>query len=170
MGSRCIFFFNARPLQGHRSIFEWERPLAMYLDYAGEERMELYTLGMLRYDQEEENLRAVGGELATWLKEMEALPRGPERKRRNDIFQSRTIFHAFPRAAENADRMARHVLTVEGARLTLEVDGRRVFDVVDAARVANPWQGGYFGFRNFKPTKAWYDNLRVYRRAGSEPE
>jgi len=167
MKNRCIFFFNAQPLKGCKSIFEWKRPLARYMDYAGEERMQLYTLGMLRYDQDAENLRVVGGPLARFLKEMEKAPRGPERKRLNQAFQKKTIFQSHPSVAKDPEKMAHFVLTAVGARLTLEVDGRQIFDVVDEQRAANPLKGGFFGFRNFRPTKAWYDNLKVYRRAGS---
>ena len=164
LGNRCLFFFNARPLKGQKSIFDWQRSTAKYMDYAGEPRMQLYTLGMLRYDQEDENLRIVGGELAEYLKQMEAVPRGPERKRRNEIFQRKTILQSFPRAAKSPDRMSHYALTVTGARIVLEVDGATVLDVVDEHRKANPLRGGYFGFRNFRPSRAWYDNLRAYRR------
>lgn len=165
--NRCIFFFNARTTGAEKSIFAWRRPRAAYADYAGDDRIELYTLGMLRYDQEEENLRLIGGELAPVLRDMLAAPKGPERKKRNQTFQDKSIFQSHPRATSDPETMAHFVLTVIGAQLTLTVDGKQVFDVIDSARVHAPLAGGHFGFRNFIPGKAWYDNLRVYQRAPS---
>ena len=58
-----IWFFNAQPLKGHKTIFEWARPRANYVDYTRDPRMHMYTLGYLRAHQDELNFRFLGGEL-----------------------------------------------------------------------------------------------------------
>ena len=77
--SRCIFFFSARATGKDPSIFTWPRPIAAYADYAYEPRIELYTLGMLRSDQEMLNLRHLGGAdvKPEW---MEIMPYHPMRR------------------------------------------------------------------------------------------
>ena len=213
--SRCILFFNARGTGKDKSIFTWERPLAAYADYAYEPRIELYTLGILRSDQNGLNLRHLGGqmdpewaevmpyhpcrfpvrflteaELARCLKEagLEALPtewpqlrsvviKPPfkqalaphlERlKRVNADFQAKSILASCETEQPvfaDPDRFYRVCITVLGAHLVVQVDGRTVLDFVDTARAKAPLAGGYFGFRDFVPTEAHYDNLRLYRR------
>jgi hypothetical protein len=67
--SRCLVFFCARTNPPEGDIFAWKRPLARYADYAYEPRLELYSLGLLRSDQAELNLRHLGGRVPEeWLR------------------------------------------------------------------------------------------------------
>lgn len=162
--SRCIFFFNARPLK-HKSIFDWQRPRADYGNYAWDERIELYTLGMLRSDQERVNLRYLGGPLASYWRQLDTLPRrDPKRKKINREFQEKTIPVDYASPFADAEKTYHFDLRAVGNRLTLLIDGKQMFDLIDKHRAKRPLRGGCFGFRNFKPTRAWYDNVRVYRR------
>jgi len=161
--SRCIFFFNAQPRR-HESIFDWSRPLARYGDYAWDDRIELYTLGILRSDQTIVNLRHLGDALIERWKKLDTLPkRHPERKRIYREFQEKTILASYTSPFDDPDKVYHFDLRVVGNRISLAVDGKQMFDIVDSERAGKPLRGGYFGFRNFKPTRAWYDNLRVYK-------
>jgi hypothetical protein len=214
--SRCLFFFNARTTAKDKSVFAWQRPLAVYGDYAYEPRIELYTMGMLRSDQKALNLRHLGGdvdpewiavlphdpyrnperfltkeELAKCLKAvgLDALPenwpalrqfvRKPpfkealaphlERSKRvNADFQAKSTIanHESPIPVFSDVAAFHHfVVTVRGAHIVVKVDGKTIIDHVDTTREQAPLAGGYFGLRNFVPTEAQYDNLRVYRLA-----
>ena len=161
--SRCIFFFNAAPTR-HKSLFDWQRPRADYGNYAWDERIELYTLGILRSDQTRVNLRYLGGPLASYWRQLETLPRkDPKRKKINQEFQEKTILCDYPSPFSAANKTYHFDLRIEGNRLTFFVDGKQMFALVDRARAKRVRRGGYFGFRNFRPTRAWYDNVRVYR-------
>ena len=83
------------------------------------------------------------------------------------LFQERSVLHGFERPPRDPDDAVHYVVTVIGNRLTLDVDGKRIFDFVDQLRAGEPFRGGYFGFRNFRPTPAWYDNIKVYRLRGT---
>ena len=166
--SSRIFFFNAQPLKGHQSIFEWERPLSAYVDYTGDERLQMYTLGMLRYTEEKVNLRFVGGPLAGFVKNGGSLPNtnntDPDKQGRfADDFGEQTIFFSYRSPFKELERNYHFDLQAIGHRLTLRVDGREIFDFEDKAREENPLRGGYFAFRNFATTRNWFTNLRVYR-------
>jgi len=54
-------------------------------------------------------------------------------------------------------------VTVVGHRIVVEVDGATLLDFEDKPRAPQPLAGGYFGFRNFRPTTTWYSQVRVYR-------
>lgn len=51
-----------------------------------------------------------------------------------------------------------------GERITVHVDDQLIIDHIDTDRTQRPLRGGHLGFRNFRPTTVWYDNLRIYRR------
>ena len=212
--SRCLFFFCARSTAENKSVFAWKRPVARYGDYAYENRIELYTMGILRSDQTGLNLRHLGGDIdPEWLEVMpynpfrdperfltpdqlatcmktagiEALPKEwPElrkivtkppfrelllpqverRKRVNADFQAKSIIASSESETPifaAPEKFNHIVVTVRGAHVVIQVDGTTIIDHIDEARKQAPLAGGYFAFRNFKPTEAQYDNLRVYR-------
>jgi len=169
MNNRCIFFFNAQPREGHKSIFEWERPLAPYEAYSNDERIQLYSFGILRHDQEKVNLRHLGNQesIATWNKR-QATPNNEENaeelRRLWDMFQDQTVISESPSPFGDEKTTYHFDIRVVGNRLVGRVNGKRVFDLVDEPRGKNPLRGGYVGFRNFRPTRAWHDNIRIYRR------
>ena len=176
--SRCILFFNAQPREGKTSIFQWKRPIATYDSYAGDPRMVLYTLGTLRSDQKEVNLRILGAQpsLGTYTERRTCFERfrqsgrkdkklATEFRRLNQLFQKESIFASAPSLYfGKPDEFFKFDVRVIGARIIVYVNGKKHIDAVDKARVKKPLDGGYFGFRDFRPTKAWYDNVRVYRR------
>ncbi len=213
--SRCLFFFSARTTEADRSVFAWPRPRAEYGDYAYEPRIELYSMGILRSDQTELNLRHLGGSDVTqefidrmpyhplhfpdrWLttaqlaecmkaakiaalpddpRELAQLMRRPPFKQAIDphVARYKEIWQRFQDvsvlARHHADRPVfgdaekwYHVaVTVRGARVVVQVDGQTILDHLDSRRAKAPLAGGYFAFRNFVPTEAQYDNVRVYR-------
>ena len=63
------------------------------------------------------------------------------------------------------ERFYHVAVTVRGPKINLKVDGATIIEFLDTAREKAPLAGGYLGFRNFVPTEAQYDSLRVYRRA-----
>jgi hypothetical protein len=168
---RCgnIFFFNAQPLQGHKTIFEWARPKANYVDYTGDPRMRLYTLGILRAHQKTINFRFLGGELAYLADPSKADPsRSADPDDRFDAqtraeFTRRTIHHTFASPYDQPDGYYRIVITAIANRIQVWVDGRPVMDYTDSNHAADPLRGGYFAFRNFATTKTWCRHLRVWR-------
>lgn len=72
--SRCLVFFCARADNPQRDIFAWKRPLARYADYAYEPQLELYSLGLLRSDEAELNLRHLGGRVPEEWRQVLAFP------------------------------------------------------------------------------------------------
>ena len=53
---------------------------------------------------------------------------------------------------------------VVGHRIVVNVDGATLLDYEDKPRAQKPLAGGYFGFRNFRPTTTWYSHVRVFQR------
>lgn len=93
-------------------------------------------------------------------------PHIERRKRVNAEFQAKSIIASSETDSPvfgDPDEFYRIAITVRGAHIVVEVDGRTLMDFVDAGREQAPLRGGYFGFRDFVPTEAEYDNLRVYR-------
>jgi len=93
----------------------------------------------------------------------------PHVQRRNEInkqFQEISIIAshtAEPPVFGDPAKFYRVAITVRGVQVTISVDGKQIVDFTDTRRAPSPLAGGYFGFRNFVPTEAQYDNLRVYR-------
>jgi len=164
-----IFFFNAQPLQGHKSIFEWARPQANYVDYTGDPRMQMYTLGILRSHQDQINLRYLGGTLAHLVDRSKADPsRSPDPDHQGMTaadFEAKTILHSVPSPFHDPDKYYRIELMALANRLQVRVDGREVLNYVDEDRAAEPLRGGYFAFRNFALTRTWCRFLRISRLA-----
>ncbi len=166
-GNRCILFFNAQP-RGGRGLFDWTRPLARYGDYAWDERLRLHSVGILRYDQPTINLRRLGwGRLDYW-RQLDTLPRrDPKRRKIYDEFQVATVLARFASPFKDPQRMSHIELRVEGERITLRVDGKKAVSCKDKRMAEAGRRGGYFGFRNFRPSRAWFDNVRVWRKEPS---
>lgn len=161
-----IFFFNAQPLQGAKSIFDWERPLSNYVDYTGDPRLQMYTLGMLRYGEDVINVRYLGGTNAGLVDLAKADPGKGDPDHQGLMskeFTQKTIFHSAPSPFQDPTRYYRIELTAVGNRLTVAVDGRPVIDYLDQDRSANPLRGGFFGFRNFALTRTWCRSLRLWQ-------
>jgi hypothetical protein len=166
-GGGNIFFFNAQPLLGHETIFEWERPRANYVDYTAEPRMHMYTLGMLRPHQEEINLRFLGGELAYLADPTRADPnRGTDPDNRFDAetraeFTRRTVLYQAKSPFLRPDVFSRIELTVIGNRIRVSVDNTEIIEFVDYDRKDRPLRGGYFAFRNFAATRTWCRSITI---------
>ena len=93
------------------------------------------------------------------------LPQIERRKRVNADFQAKSIIASsesetpiFP----DPQKFSHVVVTIRGAHVLIQVDDKTIIDHLDQARQQAPLAGGYFAFRNFKPTEAQYDNLRIY--------
>ena len=137
--SRCSFFFNARPRDGSGTILDGKRPHARGEDYQNE-RIELYALEILRSGAKAVALKYLGGGASTTL----ATAPSP--------------FIGDPEKIHHFD------VRVQGAHVTVLVDGQPLFDVVDEARKERPLAGGYLGFHNERPGGMSFDSVRVYQR------
>ena len=215
--SRAILFFNARATGDDRNLFAWERPRALYEDYAFEPRTELYTIGLLRSDEGVLNLRRLGGQIKPeWMEVLayhpslfpqryltaeemvaaaraagvETLPERMDEMRKvtsHEAFREalkphlarwRQVDASFQEASivsryagrrpvfEDPQHVYRVRVTTLGNNVTVEVDGQTIIDFGETQR--EPLRGGYFGFRNFRATSAWYSNIRIYERAEQE--
>ena len=169
-GNRSIFYFNANAAKdsGHKSIFEWTRPDADMIRYAGDERLEMYSVGVLRDDQAKCNLRYIGGSAAELYRTL----RTGKWKRREELYGRETIIRAYdsPFSGEPGTWFE-FDLRVEGGRIALAVEGKQIFDVKDPGDVGaaeHAWTpltgGGWFAFRNFRPNAVGIDYVRVYER------
>jgi hypothetical protein len=138
-GTRASFFFNARPRGNFKSIFDWRRPRARDEDYAADDRIELYAIEILRSNQDTVALRYLGE------KDSAVLATAPN------------PFTGAPEKVYHFD------IRVNGARVSVQVDGRVIFELTDEARRNRPLAGGYFGFRNARPGGLSFDNVRLYR-------
>jgi len=159
--NRAILYFNAVPTpeSGHRTIFDWDRPDAEMIRYAGDSRIAMYTLGMLRDDQNVCNLRYIGGSIADAYT---ALPFDP--------YQQASIIKAYDSAfRDKPDTWFDFDIRVVGRRIALDIDGVNVFDVQDTGcaeldewRWESLTEGGWIGFRNFVPNDVCVGRVRVY--------
>lgn len=161
-----IWFFNAQPLKGHKSIFEWERPEADYVDYTGEDRMQLYSLGILRAHEEKINFRYIGGSNAGLVnkagKQNLAASADPDNAGLiAKDFEEKTVFKEIPTPFDDPDRWYNLVIEVKHNRILTRVDGKGVMDYIDEAHADTPLKGGWFAFRSFTPTKTWCRKLIV---------
>jgi hypothetical protein len=89
-GNRSIFYFNARPTRPSKdqTIFDWQRPDAQMEHYAGDERLEMYSVGILRDDESSCNLRYIGGSAAEAFQ--------MRRQRSEAWFGEETIIRSYP--------------------------------------------------------------------------
>jgi len=166
--NRSIFYFNANPVEGFdlSSIFDWLRPDAQMLHYAGCDSIEMYSVGILRDDQQECNLRYIGGTTAPAYRNPEMMTDVQR------LYGDETIFKAFPSPfLGRPDTWFEFDLQVESSHITLKIDGKIIIDLEDPQDVGTEkfaWisltDGGWFGFRNFVPGKVCYDHVRVYKR------
>ncbi|MCD6365066.1 MAG: DUF1080 domain-containing protein [Planctomycetes bacterium] len=160
-GNRSIFYFNANTTADSKlsSIFDLPRPDAQMVRYAGVDELEMYSVGILRDDQDRCNVRYLGGAMA-------------------ECFRKQTRFGA-ESIIQSHDSPYRHKpqvwfkfdLRVVGPRITMEVDGVTVVDFEDSGNVGTDafgWapldDGGFFAFRDFMPRQVDIDYVRVYRR------
>lgn len=166
-GNRSIFYFNANPTSnsGFGSIFGWHRPDAQMLRYAGSDSIEMYSVGILRDNQELCNLRYIGGTTAPAY-------RDPIMHRhRQVLYGNETIFNSYHSPFLNKpDTWFEFKLQITGGEVAMEVNGVTVFDVRDPGNVGTEqfaWtpltNGGWFAFRNFVPRTVCIDYVKVYR-------
>jgi len=164
-GNCSIFYFNANPTKGsgYDSIFDWERPDAQMARYAGSEKIEMYSVGILR-DVGKCNFRCIGGNTVDAY-------RKPDR-RETRIHEKATLICSYDSPFEQKpDTWFTFDLQIVGRRITLKVDGEQVFEVEDNGKdepgvfSRTPLtNGGFFGFRNFKPNAVCVDYIKVYSR------
>ncbi len=169
-GNRSIFYFNANPtpISGYNSIFDWDHPDAQMTQYAGKDIIELYTVGILRDDQAECNLRYIGGTTAPAYREYLKNPGASAQA----VYGRETIFQAYYSPFLNKPyTWFEFDLQILGRRLAMKVDGETVFGCEDPGNVGTedyPWtsltNGGWLGFRNFVPGTVYIDYLKVYRK------
>ena len=176
--NRSLFFFNARPLrEGDGTIFDWPRDDAQYRQYAGCDRMGLYSVGILRYDQDVCNLRHLGGPggagAHNLLYEKTADGKPAFAGNFQDFFAGASVFGSFPSpfVAKEPNSWFECDLRVERGRVTFLVDGQQFLSVQDPGhgeRTEYIWEpqtdGGWFAFRNFLTNTVDVDYLRVYRK------
>ncbi|MBN1670051.1 MAG: hypothetical protein JXR37_03415 [Kiritimatiellae bacterium] len=162
-GNRSILFFNARPMpdSGHTTIFDWARPDALYARYAGDPVWAMYSVGILRDDENTCNLRYIGGTAAAAL----AAVSYRQFQEETVLFGYDSPFHGKPLTWFEFD------LRVIGKQIVLFVDGAKVIDLLDPGNMGTPdygWAsltgGGWLAIRNFRPNSVWVDHVRVYGR------
>ena len=162
-GNRALFYFNANPgaSSGYRGLFDWARPDAKMLRYAGTGLMELYSVGILRNDQAVCNLRYLGGDAMSKI----FVAQRP-------VFEKVSAIASFdsPYAGRPADTWFEHELEIRDNRIVLSVDGQRLVEHLDTGTVELPdcrWEplteGGSIAFRNFRATTVCLDYVRVYQ-------
>ena len=162
-GSRALFYFNANPASssGYPGLFDWDRPDAKMLRYAGTGLMELYSVGILRNDQEVCNLRYLGGDAMSKI----FVAQRP-------VFEKVSAIASFdsPYAGRPADTWFEHELEIRDNRIVLSVDGQRLVEHLDTGTVELPdcrWEplteGGSIALRNFRATTVCLDYVRVYQ-------
>ena len=161
-----IWFFNAQALEGHQSIFDWERPSADYIDYTGDDRLQLYSLGILRAHEPKINFRYLGGSNAGLVNKAgrQGLSASVDPDNAGLIakdFDAKSIFCDIDSPFDDPERWYRIEIHVEGNRIRARVDGREVMDYVDELHTDHPLKGGWFGFRSFTPTRTWCRKLSV---------
>jgi len=164
-GNASIFYFNANPTKdsGYDSIFDWVRPDAQMARYAGSGKMEMYSVGLLR-NTAKCNFRYIGGGT------VHAYNR-PNRQQ-DRAYDKATLICSYDSPFEGKpDTWFEFDLQIVGNRITLEVDGEKVLDVQDNGKTEPGvfsrmplTRGGFFGFRNFKPSAVCVDYIKVYRR------
>ena len=161
-----LLFFNAQALSKDKDIFAWERKIPTWDKYVGEERMILYTTGIVRF-KGRVNMRCIGGPLAKLYHQRNKAGRGtPERKKLSREYSARELLASPKSPYEDPDKDYVIDIRVIDNRIRIFVDGELSADIEDTARAARPLKGGYFGLRNFtKGTRTWYDYVKVYRLA-----
>ncbi|NOZ20646.1 MAG: DUF1961 family protein [Planctomycetes bacterium] len=163
--ARAILMFLAKGAKGE-SIFTWKRK-GDYHEYAMDEKMVLYTIGMLRgFTKGVSNFRKLGARTKPEWKMLALGRRGEvskkERKRINADFQKGTIMNGALDGCELGK--VQHITCIKkGAKIKYFADGKLVHDITDdGAFGGKPLEGGFIGFRNFgKGTKVFYDNIVV---------
>jgi len=161
--NRAIFYFNAVPMpdSGHETIFDWGRPDAEMTRYAGDSRIAMYTVGMLRDDEDKCNLRYIGGTISEAYAKLKFEP-----------YQQASIIESYASAFEGKpDTWFDFEVRVEGRRIAMDVNGQTMFDVEDRGRAgSDDWtwdplsEPGWLAFRNFVPNEVCIAQLRVSGR------
>ncbi len=160
--ARCILFFMAEGLNGE-DIFGWGRQ-GEYGDYAYEETMELYSVGMMRQGAGTgSNLREMGGIIPDNFKIL-LEPRNELSEDQKEQwaqafrdFQPYTIRSATADGYEVGEWM-RYRVIVDNGIVRIFGDDRLLHEYIDK----EPLHSGRFGFRNFRPgTSMQIRNLRV---------
>ncbi|MEA3401052.1 MAG: DUF1961 family protein [Armatimonadota bacterium] len=146
--ARAIFFFMAEGVNGE-DIFTWERE-GDYGEYAFEERMELYTAGMLREGcGTEANFRRIGlltDDLAILRTPREEIPEDRKEEYAEAIrrFQPYSIHDSAVDGYRLGEWMRYQVL-VDGGLVRVFADGTLLHEVT----YEEPLRRGRIGFRNF---------------------
>ena len=170
-----IIYFHARPteMSGEDSIFAWKREATSMEEYAGRPYIQMYSVGILRSHQQMCNLRLLGGTGTS-----EAFQKYWKHNQ-CETYDAESVFHSYPGPYfEKPDTWFDFALEVNGKRITLEVDGQLVMDMVDPGQSASgnyTWtpltDGGWFAFQAFtmfEAKKLSVDYLRVYQLSPQE--
>ena len=133
--------------------------------YAGDGKIEMYSVGTLRETERRCNLRYIGGPTAPAYHRFPWTPKGTR-------FDDETIIRSFDSPFRGkADTWFEFDLRIVGKKISLNIDGVRMFDVEDSGNRGGKefaWTpiegGGFIGLRNFRPNAVCLDYLRVYRK------
>lgn len=169
---RAILFFLADGVDG-RDLGEWERR-GDYGEYAYDETMALYSVGLLRdATGTPSNLRRLGGELPERFQILRQKPNQLDEAGRQAWKQAFDDFQPYSIRSDAPDgtRLGvwhRHRIRAEGGRIRVWLDDRLVHDFTEtqAPRLTR----GRFGFRNFGAgTALLVRGLAVYRTEEEAP-
>jgi len=148
--TRAILFFMAEGMKGE-DIFSWERPVGDYGDYAYAERMELYTVGLMREGcGTESNFRFLGGKLPEHLRILQTPSDKLTDEQREAHRQANRDFQPYSIPSSTCDgyelgTWMRYQVVVDGHLVRVFGGGQLLHEIVDPT----PLKRGRFGFRNF---------------------
>jgi hypothetical protein len=164
-----IFLFNAQPLKGHQSIFEWDRECSRNCVTAGDDRIQMYSLGLLaRAGQPDIRFRFIGGPIYT------AFPNYFNEKTLKielregttiELFNEKSTLKSVPNPYSEVGRTYHVDIHMVDNHLKNYVDGKLVMEADDHYHEKAFMKGGWFGFRNFTPGNVWINRLRVYQKS-----
>ena len=147
---RAILFFMAEGMGGE-DIFGWQRPAAFYGDYAYENTMRLYTVGLVREGcGTENNFRFLGGVLPEHLQILRVPPAELTDEQKPLYRQAFADFQPYSIPSTAADgyvlgQWQRVQVLVAGGLVRVWADGKLLHEVTDP----QPLTSGRLGFRNF---------------------
>jgi len=124
----------------------------------------MYSVGILRDDQQFCNLRYIGGRTADAYQY--------NRRKQTVLYDGETIFQTYPSPYQGmSDTWFTCDVQIMDNRLLMLVNEETVFDVIDPGNAGNPsfpWKplidGGWIGFRNFRPNSVIIDYVKVFQQ------
>ncbi len=153
--TRAILFFMAEGVNGE-DVFSWERPEGDYGDYAFYGRMQLYTVGMMRGLDSENNFRILPGKLPENLQILTSPYSELAEEQKTIYAKANEEFQPFSIVSTSNDdyvsgQWQHYQIFVDSSTIRVWADGKLIHDVIDNSL----GKQGRIGFRNFRPNTAF---------------